>query len=91
MNIECSVCLEPILSQESLVTLECKHHFHRCCIFKLEIGVCPLCRCNIRDISNQLKLDTLVCCKSRCPKGYSPFQKNGECRYCYGVIIPDCV
>ena len=44
MNIECSVCLEQVMSEDTLVTLECNHSFHKCCIYRLEIGSCPLCR-----------------------------------------------
>ena len=91
MNIECSVCLEQIMSEKSLVTLECNHSFHKCCIYKLEIGSCPLCREPIRNISEQLRIDNLWFCKSRCPLGYAPFEENGECRFCYGKLIRDCV
>ena len=91
MSIECSVCLEPVISYESLVTLECNHHFHKCCIYKLETSKCPLCRTQIRNISEQFQPKNLVCCKSRCPLGYAPFEENGECRFCYGKIISDCV
>ena len=55
------------------------------------MGSCPLCREPIRNISEQLRIDNLVCCKSRCPLGYAPFKENGECRFCCGKLIRDCV
>lgn len=90
--MECSICLEAV-NNENIIYLDCQHFFHKCCLYKLESSKCPLCRTLIRDINETLNVNVnyLVCCPSRCPNGYSPFQDNGECRYCYGKNIPDCV
>lgn len=103
--MECSICLEAV-NNENIIYLDCQHFFHKCCLYKLESSKCPLCRTSIRDINETLNdnvnvndinyqmdnnFNNLVCCPSRCPNGYSPFQDNGECRYCYGKNIPDCV
>lgn len=92
-SFTCSVCLEPIFYNNKVV-LDCGHFFHRCCIYKIHTSNCPLCREQIKDINTRLGPEnnySLICCPSRCPLGYSPLFKDGECRYCYGKTIPDCV
>ena len=96
--MNCAVCLEEIESN-NVIYLECEHFFHKCCLYKIRSSYCPLCRTYIRNINSILNcynngkenIDQLVCCVSRCPYGYSPYYKDGECRYCYGKNIPDCV
>lgn len=101
--MNCAICLEEINSN-NVIYLECDHFFHKCCLYKIKSSYCPLCRTYISDINSILNgcyesndethrfnTSMLICCASRCPNGYSPFYKGGECRYCYGKNIPDCV
>ena len=38
----CSLCCEPLLL-EAVSTTPCKHHFHRVCLEKNALPICPLC------------------------------------------------
>ena len=45
-NQQCSICLDPIQGEDTVVTLECDHTFHSQCIVRWlgEHSTCPLCR-----------------------------------------------
>lgn len=80
----CAVCLNNF-SINDVISLDCNHIFHKYCIYLLRNNKCPVCRACILDISSKLsETSDVVCCYSRCSNGYTPFVKNGECRYCYG-------
>ena len=45
-KLECSICIEKLKPKETLVLLECSHHFHESCVLKWfeSKNSCPLCR-----------------------------------------------
>jgi hypothetical protein len=47
--MECSICLE-LMTKEKSVVLNCTHSFHNNCIFtwKSQSDTCPVCRCIIK-------------------------------------------
>ena len=53
---ECSICLEPLTSFK-LYTLECKHVFHKDCIYEwsLKSNLCPICNQSFTYKNTQIK------------------------------------
>ena len=72
---ECAICLEKL--QTDLITLSCKHTFHRNCILQNCKNSCPLCR-------------EPICKEGLCEGNHdlinyfsiSNYKKNGKCRIC---------
>ena len=72
---ECAICLD--LLKENLITLKCKHTFHRNCILQNNKNSCPLCR-------------EPICKEGLCEGNHnitnyfsiSNYKKNGKCRIC---------
>ena len=44
----CAVCLEPLRAQQAVLTLPCKHEYHKTCIIKWlkqsDAPTCPVCK-----------------------------------------------
>jgi len=92
MDSKCAICLDSLDCEKEKLKLDCYHFFHKCCIYKININSCPICRTRIIDINKLLNVKTIaVCCPSRCSGGYQPFLEKGSCRNCYGVPLFDCV
>lgn len=84
----CSVCLDNIKENDKII-LECNHVFHKDCIKKLNNFICPLCRSNI-NIKKIFNINYKICDQNPLTHygyGYSPFCKNGECRFCFGKLL----
>ncbi|MCL7045824.1 hypothetical protein MKW94_013068, partial [Papaver nudicaule] len=56
-DAECSICLAEYADNEELRELPCAHFFHVDCVDKWlkKNGSCPLCKCNIRQTSENLQ------------------------------------
>ena len=85
---ECSICYENI-NDSSSAELCCGHRFHKLCLAKMINSKCPLCRTHF-DVRKELNINrnARICKNSgKMDHYYSPFIKNGECRFCYGKPI----
>ena len=83
---ECPICYEDI-NYKTCIKLHCGHIFNKDCFVKFTINKCPLCRTPF-DQKKILKIDSnKIICKNSNNHLYSPFVKNGECRFCFGRPI----
>ena len=83
---ECYVCLD---TMNDPLILDCGHIFHKECIKKITNFICPLCRYPI-DLNKIFNLNYHICNgdpKTHYEYGYSPFVKNGSCRFCFGYPL----
>lgn len=56
--LDCPVCMEPLIDEETVVEPNCRNVFHRSCLeqTRLALGTCPVCRARLQDTSLKDKL-----------------------------------
>jgi E3 ubiquitin-protein ligase BIG BROTHER-like protein len=54
---KCMICIENFKKKEELITLPCKHLYHKACIKRwLELNInCPICKADINEESFKKK------------------------------------
>ena len=85
---ECAICYEN-MDHNGIIKLNCGHMFHKLCVIKINNNKCPLCRAQF-DIKKILNIDKNIRICTNCDNSnhiYSPYVKNGECRFCFGRPI----
>ena len=85
-NELCSICLDNLYNNESIIKLNCGHKFHYKCIEQVKNNKCPYCREKIikEDIcSDNHNFNTYFYVSNR--------KKDGTCLYCnlktYKVLL----